>query len=106
MRPSFLKSDSWLVVNSANGKKPELDVPRNTFVADADRLAQEIKNPKSVNLVMLGYAIAQLAESALGQSKLFCCQRDIEAVLKDRLVGKEAMLNASLKALEVGYKAQ
>ena len=102
---SYLKPDSWLVVNSANGKKPELDVPQDTFAADADRLAQEINNPKSVNLVMLGYALAQLSVSALGQSKLFCSQRDIQAVLKIRLVGKEAMLNASLKALEVGYKA-
>lgn len=102
---SFLKSDGWLVVNSANGKKPEMDVPQATFATDADRMAQNINNPKSVNLVMLGYALAKLSVSAVGQSKLFCCQRDIEAVLKTRFADKEAMLDASLKALEVGYHA-
>ncbi len=102
----LLKSDGWLVVNSENGKKPETNAAGDIFAIDAEQLAQDIKNPKSVNLVLLGFALSQLSESNGGEPKLFCSLEDIEAVLKIRLAEKEEMLHASLKAVKVGYGIQ
>jgi hypothetical protein len=61
----------------------------------------EIKNPKSVNLVLLGYAMAVI--SAGFEKKLFCSIDDIKNVLEDRLADKKEMLGASIEAIETGY---
>ncbi len=101
----YLKPGGWLVVNSANGKIPEPDVSADSFATDADRLAQEINNPKSVNLVLLGYALATISSPTGERRKLFCSREDIEAVLKKGLAAKKVVLDASLKSLEAGFKA-
>ncbi len=88
---SFLKKGAWIFVNG--GKKP--DTGFYTYSVDADALSLKIKNPKSVNLILLGFAL----------NGLFCTFEDIKQVLAGQLKGKKEMLDASVRALETGYKA-
>lgn len=94
----YLHNHGWAVVNGAhiNGKK----------VADgwrrlaADDLAHRIGNPRAVNLVVLGGALAEGASHPL-----FCTAEDIRAVLAARLDAKPALLEKSYKALDAGLQA-
>lgn len=95
----YLKKDGWAVVNTHNGVKLEIDIP--TFIVDADNLAQKIGNPRSVNLVLLGFAMA--ATSKMHKEKLFCTVEDMKAVLENRLAHRKEMLDASIRAIETGY---
>jgi len=61
----------------------------------------KIKNPKSVNLVLLGYAMAAISESS--ENSLFCSMDDVKNVLENRLADKTEMLGASIEAIETGY---
>ncbi len=90
---SFLSSDGWAVVNSSSSATDR----KNMFHTDADMAAQKISNPRSVNLVLLGFALAALPEN------LFCRMDDIKGILEQRLSGKKEMLDASVKALEAGF---
>ena len=96
---AFLKESGWVIVN---GK----DAVENKASAsiDADSLAREIGNPKAVNLIVLGFALAAAGKNKNGHNELFCSLADIKKVLQDRFGEKEKMLNASLKALETGYR--
>jgi indolepyruvate ferredoxin oxidoreductase beta subunit len=100
---AFLKEGGWAVINSANDLKPEKKIAAS--VVDADRIAQEISNPKSANLVVLGYALARAGQTSKGRINLFCSLTDIKRVLKGKFRGREKLLNASVRALEAGYKA-
>ena len=99
---SFLKKGGWAVVNS------DTDLIINNNLAakgiDADQLAQEISNPKSVNLVVLGFALARAGRKVEGRNNLFCSLADIKKVLKARFGSRKKLLDASIKALETGYK--
>jgi indolepyruvate ferredoxin oxidoreductase beta subunit len=96
---SYLESDAWAVVNSSKGVAAEFDW--SVFTVDADKLAQDIKNPKSVNLVLLGFAMAVI--SASFNNKLFCSLADIKSVLENKLADKQEMLYASIEAIQAGY---
>ena len=98
---SFLKPDGWVVSNGTHDLENESQAAVRTI--DADALAQKIENPKAVNLVVLGFALAT-AEKAVANDKLFCSAEDIIDVLKNRFGKNQKMLSASLKALEAGYK--
>jgi len=100
---SFLKPYGWAVTNGTGnlGKGS----PTAVETVDADALAQEIENPKAVNLIVLGFALAT-AEKTAANDKLFCSAEDIKDVLKNRFGKNQKMLSASLKALEAGYKAK
>jgi indolepyruvate ferredoxin oxidoreductase beta subunit len=100
----FLKSGGWAVVNGQKDALPDVDIPAAAI--DADTLAQKIENPKSVNLVVLGFALAQAVKAAGDQESLFCSLDDIKAVLKGRFAKNKKMLDASLKALQAGYDAE
>ena len=100
---SFLKSDGWAVSNGVNSLTAESGTVAGTV--DADALAQAINNPKAVNLIVLGFALA-VAEKAADGDKLFCSAEDIKTVLKSRFGKNQKMLSASLKALEAGYSAK
>ncbi len=100
---SFLKPAGWAVSNGTDNQKAHLTAVVRTI--DADTLAHEINNPKAVNLIVLGFALA-IAEKAAGDDKLFCSAEDIKAVLKNRFGKSEKMLSASLKALAAGYSAR
>ena len=100
----FLKAGGWAVVNGHNDDMPDVDIP--AAIIDADTIAQKITNPKSVNLVVLGFALSR-AELAIGnQNSLFCNFEDIKGVLKDRFGKNKRMLEASLKSLQAGYDAE
>ena len=100
---NFLKPDGWSVANAA----AEAEVPENLPVqqVDADAIAQTIGNPKAVNLIVLGFALAQSEKTDDDGGKLFCLRPDIEAVLKNRFGQNPKMMEASQKALVAGYNA-
>ena len=101
---NFLKSGGWAVVNGRNDRKNN---PNHTVhTIDADTLAREVKNPKAVNLILLGFALARAEKSAKGPSKLFCSMAEIKSVLENRFGKNKKMLSASLNALEAGYSAR
>ena len=100
---AYLKNSGWIVVNSENNVEPVK--VRNQAAVDADALAGKIKNPKAVNLIVLGFALATLEKDGAGKNDLFCSLAEIKTVLKNRFGKNEKMLKASLKALEAGYNA-
>ena len=100
---AFLKKGGWAVVNSTNDIK--IDDHMKASGIDADQLAQDILNPKSVNLVVLGFALARAGRESGGRINLFCSLADIKKVLRKRFGSRPKLLDASLKALEAGYKA-
>ena len=101
---NFLKSGGWAIVNGKNDRKNSTDHPVDTI--DADTLAQEIKNPKAVNLILLGFALAKAQQAAKGRCNIFCSAADIKSVLENRFGKNQNMLGASLKALDAGYNAK
>ena len=100
---SFLKANGWAVANGDNVSQSAPEIPVNSI--DADSVAQKIGNPKAVNLVVLGFALAKTAKAKSQRNQLFCTMTDIKSVLKNRFGKNKKMLEASLKALEAGYKA-
>jgi indolepyruvate ferredoxin oxidoreductase beta subunit len=94
-----LKPDSWAVVNSPKHITPEFN--GTVLTLDADGMAQKIKDPKSVNLILLGFALAIVLKR--NESQFFCSLEDIKTVLENRMVDKEKWLNTSLTAIETGY---
>ncbi|MDJ0985594.1 MAG: 2-oxoacid:acceptor oxidoreductase family protein [Desulfobacterales bacterium] len=99
---SFLKPGGWAAINSSNDMK--INKKMVTSTVDADRLAQEIKNPKSLNLIVLGLALAMAGRKKQNGINLFCSMADIKKVLKKRFGSRQKILDASIKALEAGYK--
>ena len=67
------------------------------FCADADAVACRLRIPRSVNLVLLGFALAW------EEKALFCDLADIETVLTEKLAEKKDLLEVSLQALARGY---
>ena len=89
----YLHPDGWAVVNGAE----DADGWRRLA---ADDLAHQIGNPRAVNLVVLGGALAGGVSHPL-----FCTADDIRAVLAERLAAKPALLEKSYKALDAGLQA-
>lgn len=100
----FLRAGGWAVVNGQENTMPDVDI--QAAVIDADTLARKIGNPKSVNLVVLGFALAQAAKTVDEPDSLFCSFEEVKAVLKSRFARNKKMLDASLKALQAGYEAE
>lgn len=100
---AFLKIGGWVIVNGENDVKNESSMPLDAI--DADTLAQEIGNPKAVNLIVLGFALALAEKKGENSTKLFCSLAEIKTVLEGRFGKKREMLKASLKAIEAGYNA-
>lgn len=92
----FTRTPGWRIVNS--------DQPRPGAAAvDADAIAAGIDNPRAVNLVVLGYALAWCADQDAAGGGLFGTLADIRQVLELRLDQRPEMRAASLKALNAGY---
>jgi indolepyruvate ferredoxin oxidoreductase beta subunit len=89
----YLHRDGWAVVNGAA-------LAQGWRQLDADGLAHQIGNPRAVNLVVLGGALAERATRPL-----FCTAEDIRAVMAERLAAKPALLEKSYKALDAGLQA-
>jgi len=90
----YLKPEGWAAVNSP---VPETD--ENAAAScklDADQVARKIDDPRSVNLIMLGFTLAS------HQTGLFCSLDDVVVVLQERLRTQEQRLQAAIRALEAG----
>lgn len=98
----FLKTGGWAVINSENDLKAEKKMAASAI--DADKLAQEISNPKSANLIVLGFALARAGLTSKDRINLFCSLSDIKRVLKKKFGNRKKLLNASIEAMEAGYK--
>jgi len=97
----FLKPGAWVAVNSREDVMvgPEF----SAYTIDAEILAQRIQNPKSVNLILLGFALAAIPDTM--ENSLFCNLEDIKTVLQQRLAKKKQMLDDAVKALETGFNS-
>ena len=104
---AYLKPGGYAVVNSPESQSvvmSQAGCPEKAriFSVDADRLARISGNPKSVNLVLLGFALAKLSDPDEQQESLFCSVRDIKAVLESRLTDKKEKTALFMKAVETG----
>ena len=91
----YLKKTGWAVVNCR--RHPQMRIAGPLFCADADAVACRLRIPRSVNLVLLGFALAW------EEKALFCDLADIETVLTEKLAEKKDLLEVSLQALARGY---
>ena len=92
----YLKEIGWSVIN-CSASKP-MEIHKSAYGVDADRLAIENQVHRSVNLVLLGYALKF-------RDHLFCDFEDIKTVLSDRLSNREDILRGALDALNAGHQA-
>ena len=99
---AYLRDDAWAVVNSKEALSSQ-NGP-SAFAVDADSLARKIGNPRAVNLVVMGFAMARLSEMAADGHKMFCNLEDIKTIVAERLSGKQKVLETSLHALQAGYQ--
>ena len=100
---SFLRLGGWAVVNSR--KDMTINKKMVASAVDADRLAQEIKNPKSLNLIVLGLALARAGRKNTNRINLFCSLADVKRVLKKRFANHKKLLDSSMLALQAGSQA-
>jgi indolepyruvate ferredoxin oxidoreductase beta subunit len=100
----FLKYGGWIIANGDDDVKKDNRMP--LAAVDADSLAQDIGNPKAVNLIVLGFTLAMAENKAGTGNSLFCSLAEITSVLEGRFGQNQKMLKASLKALEAGYNAK
>lgn len=99
----FLKPGGWVVANA--GPNETFDVGGTVFAIEADRLAQEAGHQKSLNLVVLGFALA-IAEKLRGRSeRLFCTLADVERTIKKNFKANPKQLSVFLDAIRSGYHA-
>jgi indolepyruvate ferredoxin oxidoreductase, beta subunit len=98
---SFLRPGAWGVVNSDHA----LMNAGGTIAGclNADGIAMAGGYPKSVNLVMLGFALAVMEKESNGER--ICTLADIRALMETRLKDKPPLLESSLAALAAGYDA-
>ena len=96
----YLKPEGWTTVNSP--APLEMQAPAKPLYFDADHLARKMGDPRSVNLIMLGFTLSSAQRGDCGHGALHCCLDDVAAVLKNRLKGKAPLLQASLRALKAG----
>ena len=101
---AFLKDGGWVIANGQNEAKNDTIMPMDAI--DADKLARKIENPKAVNLIVLGFALAMAEKKSENRNTLFCSLAEIKDVLESRFGKNQTMLRASLKALEAGYNAK
>ena len=101
---AYVKTDGWLVINRSTGRgAADRDL---TFICDATKIAREMGDPRSVNLVLLGFALARTDPDPDGGIDLIFSLSDILAVMEKRLAGNEKMLADSKRAVEGGYGSQ
>lgn len=93
----FLRSGGWVVANALQAAAGLDGHP--VHLLDADRLALELGNPQAVNLILLGFALACLAEAGL-----FCSPHEVIETVERRLAEKGALRAAALKALRLGME--
>ena len=103
MHGGYLRAGAWAAVNSADALEVEDTI--HLHHCDADRLARETRNPKALNLIMLGFALSSTGSDGATSPYLFCTMEDVKNVLKSRLKDKGELLTHSIRALETGAGA-
>jgi len=97
----YVKPGAWMVING------ECDAAREhaaqEFTIDATGCAREIGNPRSANLILLGFTIGRTLQLPDTAKRLFCSPEDIQCVLEQRFAKRKELLGASINALETGY---
>lgn len=91
----FLKPEGWITANALPLQIVETDHPVATV--DADGISLKLGNPQSVNLILLGRALA-------GEGFLFCSRSQVEEAIKTRLGARPKLLEGALAALSVGLQ--
>jgi indolepyruvate ferredoxin oxidoreductase beta subunit len=94
----LLAADGWRVFNCSGAAAAGM-APASGGGLDAERLAREAGNPRAVNLVVLGFALA-----GRGRTRLFCDREAISEILAQRQASRPQMVAASLRALDAGYR--
>ncbi len=89
----YLRPSGWAAVNAAAQRLPA--GPERCIGIDADGLARRVGQPKSVNLIMLGFTLAVIDD-------LFCGSDDIVAALRKRFGHDAHRLEAARLALQAG----
>jgi indolepyruvate ferredoxin oxidoreductase beta subunit len=95
----FLKPSAWVTLNSP--KDVTVGPEFSAYTIDAENLAQRTRNPKSVNLILLGFTLAAISEAT--ENSLFCNLEDIKTILRHRLAKKKQMLDDAVNAVEAGF---
>jgi indolepyruvate ferredoxin oxidoreductase beta subunit len=93
----YLGPDGIAVVNTRS--QPEGPQNLKMLLIDADGLANEVQQPKSVNLALAGFAFSALIRTS---RQAFCSPDDIRAVLHQKLAGRNELLKASLSVFDLG----
>lgn len=89
---SFLKPGGWIAVNAGDSfPSPEA---AEAATIDADTIAMQLGNPRAVNLIVLGRALAA--------GRLFCTPDDLTREIRRKLHDKPSLLEGSLAALGAG----
>ncbi len=100
----FLKPGGWVVANA--GEKETFDFPGTLFSIDADHLVRKSGEVKSLNLVLLGFALSVADKMQKSPGRLFCSRSDIEKVLESNFKIKGKQVSILLNALRAGYDAR
>jgi indolepyruvate ferredoxin oxidoreductase beta subunit len=95
----FLRPGGWAVVSAGEAPGREFAFPVHSV--DSEGIAQRAGNPQGANLVLLGFTLARLG-AADGGGKIFCTAQELREAIARRFEGKQAILAASLEALELG----
>jgi indolepyruvate ferredoxin oxidoreductase beta subunit len=99
----FLKPGGWMAVNACG--EENLSPWANGFAVDGDQLVRKSGAVKSLNLVLLGFALAVADRMPLSPDRLFCTRSEIEAVLASSFKLKGQQASALRNALRLGYDA-
>jgi indolepyruvate ferredoxin oxidoreductase beta subunit len=91
----YLIQGGWATVNSPAPLEARGDCLASYL--DADRLAGDLKNPKALNLIMLGFTLAA--------GRLHCSLDEMKPVLESKLRERSALLKVSMQALDAGGRA-
>ncbi|RII26281.1 MAG: indolepyruvate oxidoreductase [Geobacter sp.] len=92
----FLKQEGWIVANAPPLAIVEVAHPLS--IMDADSLALTMGNPQSVNLMVLGRAIAE-------SGRLFCTAAEVEEAIQRKLEMKKGPLDGAMAAFRAGLGA-
>lgn len=99
----YLRPGGWAALNSSEPVENQPDV--HLYYEDADRLARQLNDPRSLNLIVLGFALGRVQRHDAGHHPFYCHLDDIDAVLTHRLRGNPSRLEAALRALRAGAQS-
>jgi indolepyruvate ferredoxin oxidoreductase, beta subunit len=93
----YLKPGGMVVVNAPSC--PKMTGDGKLLWINADAMAKKARQPKSVNMILVGFAISSLRRVGM---QPFCNSDDIRAVLHDKLAFRKELLKSALTAFEGG----